>query len=163
MGVPSIRSAPETRRTRPLGPSSTMASRRTHDNPMGLGRNGDRVANTPIRTLPPRRGGLTVGDQPSDSENCQISQMCEKPSRPRSASATRYAGSKTIVARSDGASDACRGNPNFVGKSLRIRAMTSTLLMRRRTGRNQGPRKSCPHKTSKSHPNGTRACATRSS
>ena len=34
---------------------------------MGLGRNGERVANTPMRTLPPRRGGRTVGDQPSRS------------------------------------------------------------------------------------------------
>ena len=30
---------------------------------MGLGRNGERVANTPRRVLPPRRGGRTVGDQ----------------------------------------------------------------------------------------------------
>ena len=30
---------------------------------MGLGRKGDRVAKTPIRRLPPSRGGRTVGDQ----------------------------------------------------------------------------------------------------
>ena len=32
---------------------------------MGLGRKGERVANTPMRRLPPSRGGRTVGDQPS--------------------------------------------------------------------------------------------------
>ena len=32
---------------------------------MGLGRKGERVANTPMRTLPPSRGGRTVGDQVS--------------------------------------------------------------------------------------------------
>ena len=30
---------------------------------MGLGRKGERVANTPIRAFPPSRGGRTVGDQ----------------------------------------------------------------------------------------------------
>ena len=30
---------------------------------MGLGRKGDRVAKTPMRVLPPSRGGRTVGDQ----------------------------------------------------------------------------------------------------
>ena len=46
---------------------------------MALGRNGERVANTPMRVLPPRRGGRTVGDQPSRSafENDQISHRCE--------------------------------------------------------------------------------------
>ena len=58
---------------------------------MGLGRKGARVANTPMRTLPPSRGGRTVGDHFSrtDCENCQISQMWEKPSSPRSASGER--------------------------------------------------------------------------
>ena len=32
---------------------------------MGFGRKGERVANTPMRTLPPSRGGRTVGDQVS--------------------------------------------------------------------------------------------------
>ena len=31
---------------------------------MGLGRKGERVANTPMRWFPPSRGGRTVGDQP---------------------------------------------------------------------------------------------------
>ena len=55
---------------------------------MGLGRNGDRVANTPMRALPPSLGGRTVGDHASRSqaEKPQISHRCEKPSTPRSAS-----------------------------------------------------------------------------
>ncbi len=38
---------------------------------MGLGRNGLRVANTPIRLFPPNLGGRTVGDQESTSLNPQ--------------------------------------------------------------------------------------------
>jgi len=66
---------------------------------MELGRNGDRVANTPTRVFPPSFGGRTVGDQPSRiaRSNCHMSQMCEKPSIPRSASGLRYSGSKMIV------------------------------------------------------------------
>lgn len=62
MGVPSIKSAPATRST---GPSSALCSTPnslTEERPMGLGRKGERVANTPMRVLPPRRGGRTVGD-----------------------------------------------------------------------------------------------------
>ena len=43
-------------------PYSTESSR-TQDSPIGLGRKGDRVANTPIAVLPPSLGGRTVGDQ----------------------------------------------------------------------------------------------------
>lgn len=55
---------------------------------MGLGRKGDRVANTPMRVLPPSRGGRTVGFQPFDavSENSQISQICVNSPSPRTAS-----------------------------------------------------------------------------
>ena len=44
-----------------------------------FGRKGERVANTPMRVFPPRRGGRTVGDQSSRTlrENCQISHRCE--------------------------------------------------------------------------------------
>ena len=93
---------------------------------MGLGRKGERVAKTPRRVLPPRRGGRTVGDQLSRtvSENSQISQRCENPSMPRRASGLRYSGSKTIVARVSGTSPLWRGMPNFVGNSLRMRAIT---------------------------------------
>ena len=34
------------------------------DIPSGLGRKVERVANTPMRALPPKRGGRTVGRQP---------------------------------------------------------------------------------------------------
>lgn len=36
----------------------------TNDIPIGLGRNVERVANTPILSLPPKRGGRTKGFQP---------------------------------------------------------------------------------------------------
>ena len=62
MGVPSIRSAPDTRSTVPSPGAASSTSSRTQLRPMGLGRKGDRVANTPIRALPPSRGGRTVGD-----------------------------------------------------------------------------------------------------
>ncbi len=35
---------------------------RTAVSPIGFGRNGERVANTPTRLFPPSLGGLTVGD-----------------------------------------------------------------------------------------------------
>lgn len=91
MGVLSTMSAPRTISTGPSGVERSTLSRRTHDSPMGLGRNGERVANTPRRTLPPSLGGRTVADQPSRwvREKRQISQMCENPSRPRSASGER--------------------------------------------------------------------------
>lgn len=63
-----------------------MPISRTQESPSAFGRKGERVANTPMRALPPRRGGRTVGDQLSRtaSENCHITQMWEKPSSPRS-------------------------------------------------------------------------------
>ncbi len=69
---------------------------------MGLGLKGDLVANTPLRMLPPSRGGRTVGDHVSRfaSENSQISHKCENSSKPRTASGLRYSGSKTMVPRS---------------------------------------------------------------
>ena len=61
----------------PMSGRCSMPSRRTLERPKGLGRNGDRVANTPMRVLPPRRGGRKVGDQLSRTapENCHTSQM----------------------------------------------------------------------------------------
>ena len=64
MGVPSIKSAPNTCSTGPSFLSIAISRSCTEDKPMGLGRKGERVANTPMRVLPPRRGGRTVGDQP---------------------------------------------------------------------------------------------------
>ena len=87
---------------------------------MGFGRLGDRVANTPIRRLPPRRGGRTVGDQPpcGGAENSQSSQICETDSSPRNASRTRYSGSNTTRPVSAEPGALWRGRPNFVGKSV---------------------------------------------
>ena len=102
-----------------------MSSRRTHDRPIGFGRNGERVANTPMRTLPPRRGGRTVGDQSARtfSENSQMSQMCENASSPRTASRLRNSGSKIISACRLSTTPLWRGTPNFVAKSLWMWAM----------------------------------------
>lgn len=61
---------------------------------MGLGRKGDRVANTPMRVFPPSRGGRTVGDQVFRTawENTHTTQRWENPSNPRRASGFRYSG-----------------------------------------------------------------------
>ena len=69
---------------------------------MGFGRNGERVAKTPMRVLPPSRGGRTVGEKPSRSlsENSQISHRCETPSLPRRASGVSHGGSSTTIYRS---------------------------------------------------------------
>ena len=97
----------------------------TLESPKLLGRKGERVANTPIRVLPPSRGGRTVGDQPwrTASENCQMSHRWENSSMPRRASGLRYSGSNTMVERSCSTRPLCRGMPNLVEKSLRIRAI----------------------------------------
>ncbi len=59
-GVPSTKSPPEisisTRRSK-----TRSSSNFTTDKPIGFGRSGERVASTPRRSTPPRRGGLTVG------------------------------------------------------------------------------------------------------
>ena len=102
----------------------------TDESPTGLGLKGDLVANTPIRLLPPRRGGLTVGDHVSlfASENSQINHKWEKSSMPRRASRTLYSGSNTILARSESTSPLWRGIPNFSLKSVLIFAITFIWL-----------------------------------
>ena len=85
---------------------------------MGLGRKVERVANTPSRRLPPRRGGRTVGCQrPAGMPwKTNTSHKCEKPSRPRTAAGWLYGGSSSSVARAAGASPGWRGMPNFSRK-----------------------------------------------
>ena len=61
-GVPSIRSAPRRRSTVPHSRVRSTPASRTAERAMGLGRKGERVAKTPIRTFPPSLGGRTVGD-----------------------------------------------------------------------------------------------------
>ncbi len=92
MGVPFIRSAPPTISMLPRFASRSTRRRRTQLSPSEFGRNGERVAKTPMRVLPPSRGGRTVGDQSprTASENCQMSQRWGELSIPRSASCTRY-------------------------------------------------------------------------
>ena len=62
MGVPSIRSAPTTVITGPRVVSVSIRLMRTDDNPRALGRNGERVAKTPIFSLPPNSGGRTTSE-----------------------------------------------------------------------------------------------------
>ena len=130
MGVPSIRSAPRTMSTGPTSGRCSMVSSITLESPNGFGRKGDRVANTPTRVLPPRRGGRTVGDQLSRTapENCHTSQMWLKSSNPRRASGLRYSGVKMISPRSSSTSPLWRGMPNLVGKAVWIWAMTFRVM-----------------------------------
>ena len=85
---------------------------------MGLGRKGERVANTPFRSLPPRRGGRTVAyqEERDDWENSQISQICENSSSPRRASGLRNSGSKTMADFKEVTMPLCLGIPNLLGK-----------------------------------------------
>src|SRR5574344_345190 len=98
MGVPFIMSAPEMRRIVPLIFSFSILSNLTQESANALGRKEEREAKTPIRSLPPNRGGRMVGDHEarSFSENPQISQRCENSANPRRASSFRYSGSKMI-------------------------------------------------------------------
>ena len=86
---------------------------------MGWGRKGDRLAMTPIRVFPPRRGGRTVGDQCGRMawEKDQISHRWVNPSKPRRASGFRYSGSNTTVASRSSTRPLCRGIPNYLGKA----------------------------------------------
>ena len=118
IGVPSIRSAQDTSSTSPSFGSRSTPSSRTDESPIGFGRKGERVANTPSRVLPPSRGGRTVGDQPFDSEKFQISHRWVNCSMPRSAFSSRYYGSNTMRDFNSCTSPLWRGMPNFVGKSL---------------------------------------------
>lgn len=104
---------------------SSIFSILTTDSPIGFGRNGERVAKTPRRLLPPSLGGLTVGDQAvlRFAEKPQMSQRWEKFSSPRIASGTANSGSKTILECRLFTSPLCLGIPNFVGKAERIRAI----------------------------------------
>lgn len=75
--MPLIISAPLTQRIFPFSVLST-ASSLTQVSPREFGRNGERVAKTPTRLFPPRRGGLTVGDHsPKLPEKPHISHRCE--------------------------------------------------------------------------------------
>lgn len=105
-----------------MSASTVKDSSLTDERPIALGRKGERVAKTPRRSLPPRRGDRTVGDHESlsVSEKPQRSQICEKASNPRTASRFRYSWVKTIVAFSSLTKPLCRETSNLVGKSLFI-------------------------------------------
>ena len=120
IGVPFIRSAPETVITSPKPSRCSIRTNFTQESARLFGRYGERVAKTPTRSLPPSLGGRTVGDQSllRASEKLQISQICEKSLIPLKASETRYSGVKTISERSEFANPLCLGTPNFVLRSL---------------------------------------------
>ena len=124
MGVPLTMSAPRTYSTGPSGSSSDTRSSSTADSPSPLGRKGERVANTPMRWLPPSRGGRTVGDQVCRRArwNCHISHTWENSSSPRTASGSRKAGSNTMRP-GQSAMPLWRGTPNFSPKGVSMRAM----------------------------------------
>ena len=79
IGVPSIRSAPDTISTVPRFCRFSILSSFTEESPIGFGLYGERVANTPMRLFPPRRGGFTIGDQRSafTSLKPHMSHICE--------------------------------------------------------------------------------------
>lgn len=124
---------------------------------MGLGRKGLRVANTPLRLVPPRRGGLTVGNHFSvvprlfsvctslaisaavppgvPFSNSQMSHRYVKPSIPSTAEFRANSGSKMMVPRKCGARKLFRGMPNFCGMSVWMCAigfMAAILPQRKR-------------------------------
>ena len=116
--------------TGPRGVDSSIRVMRTDESPIGLGRKGERVAKTPMRRFPPRRGGRTVGDHSWRwaSEKSHNSQICEKPSNPRNDSTFRKSGSKTMRLSTASISPLWRGTPNFVSKSFSMCAITVIRL-----------------------------------
>ena len=100
----------------------------TEESPMALGRNGERVANTPTLVLPPSRGGRTVADQllRTASENCQMIHKWEKPSSPRNASGWANSFSNSILASIASTMPLCLGTPNLLVKSVRMWPMIFT-------------------------------------
>ena len=161
-GVPSMRSAPDRHRTGPSFASCRTPVRTTQDMPSGFGRNGERVANTPRRVLPPRRGGRTVGAHEARrlAENSQMSHRRSKPSMPRRASGLRNSGVKISSERSSGTTPLWRGMPNFPGNSLCTCAMgrrtqVSSMLAlltaarTRRRARRAAQARPCRHRASR--------------
>ena len=122
ISVPFIKSAPETIST---GPSFSLFSTSislTRVRPIGFGRFGERVANTPFRMFPPSFGGRTVGDHarlPIGSKP-QISHRYSNSSIPLNASKFLYSASITTREIRFSAIPLCLGSPNLVGKSLYI-------------------------------------------
>lgn len=137
---------------------SSMRSSFTQVSPMGLGRKGLRVANTPLRLVPPRRGGLTVGNHFSvvprlfsvctsltisaavppgvPFSNSQMSHRYVKPSIPSTAEFRANSGSKMMVPRKCGARKLFRGMPNFCGMSVWMCAIgfMAAILPQRKEG-----------------------------
>lgn len=71
----SARSAPAIYKTGPSFVWRFTSTSFTQERPIGFGRNGERVAKTPTRVLPPSFGGATVGENfPSSMRSkCQRS------------------------------------------------------------------------------------------
>ncbi|VWL99243.1 Uncharacterised protein [Collinsella intestinalis] len=112
---------------------------------MGLGRKGLRVAKTPRRSEPPRRGGRTVGVHFAvvpgllavaastaisaavppgvPFSNSQSSHRWLNSSKPATACGSANSGSNTMRPCRCGAKKLLRGMPNFCGRSVSICAM----------------------------------------
>ena len=103
---------------------------------MGFGRNGLRVAKTPIRVFPPNLGGRTVGlhsfvlcaSSLCTLSNPQIIHRWLYPSMPRNASGMLYSGSKTMRVRIGLSSLLCLGIPNLSVCPLWAYAITFNVI-----------------------------------
>ena len=97
---------------------------------MPFGRNGERVAKTPLFSRPPSLGGVTSGVNFSTlfSENPHIIHKCENSSIPRSASGFWYFGSNTICPAASGTRPLCLGMPNFSPNPVCIIATGSIVF-----------------------------------
>ena len=116
----------------------------------GLGRKGLRVAKTPRRSEPPRRGGRTVGVHFAvvpgllavaastaisaavppgvPFSNSQSSHRWLNSSKPATACGSASSGSNTMRPCRCGAKKLLRGMPNFCGRSVSICAVSYTHL-----------------------------------
>ena len=98
---------------------------------MPFGRNGERVAKTPLFSRPPSLGGVTSGVNFSTlfSEKPHIIHKCENSSIPRSASGFWYFGSNTICPAASGTRPLCLGMPNFSPNPVCIIATGSIVFL----------------------------------
>ena len=107
-----------------------MPSRRTSERPRLLGRKVERLAKTPTRRLPPRRGGRTVGFQPCPvvAWKPKINHRWENPSIPRMISGLRKDSWKTTCPHALGHKPGWRGTPNFPPKHVWTVATGSRII-----------------------------------
>ena len=117
-GVPSIRSRAADDEHRPLRVCAALLKRHGRQ-PMGLGRNGDRVANTPCaRCHPASAGAPSATKHPARRRKApEQPYRCEVPRTPRKRPGFDRGFSNTISRDAFRHDAAWRGMPNFPGKS----------------------------------------------